>query len=104
MNSLKTVVMNETGGIVSQTYMTKPKSLSVPADDVIYATDAVAGVHETTDVGMTLSHAFSPEPDWQCEIEVTTVGNTDENFVSEHLYNDTPTRRISVFTIDRSSL
>ena len=99
--SHEVVVMSESGKVITtHTQMTKPWSLSVSNDDIIYLAYYKTGVYQSTDDGVSWSLVFKSTDGWHCYrvIKVTT-DHSDDFWTLER--SDNKDWHLGVCSVDR---
>jgi hypothetical protein len=96
----KVVTMSQSGDVIQQTNVSKPSSLSVSTDGVIYLISDYTSVYYSTNDGLTWSRMFNVTDVWQCwqVIKVSTDSNTD---VLWTLVVSAEDWRLRVYTVDK---
>ena len=95
-------VVSEFGTIIN-TFQTKdPQYLSVSSDGIIYLADGEAGVHQSTDDGLSWSFIFKLKKRWLC-LQAIKMTNSNDYWTLVR-YQSEGNRRLHVYSVNRTGV
>ena len=101
--SMKVIAISESGTLIKETVKIEGTSFSISYDDIIYL-GGPAGVHKSTNDGLTWIYVLFPHHEWRC-VQVSNVFSDHNDYY--WIIENSRVRRttnLSVYTLERRSI